>query len=121
MSDTPRRVLSLLGLDFTYTGTVPDPVRDPRRGLYLLATTRGRLLGKSVIPCLVGSAIGPGGIAAELHPGHPQFLLAAASDRPVHIYTCPLVDSDLVILSIERRLLAELHPAWNREEQPTAA
>ena len=100
--------------DFTNT------VRDTRRGLYVLAT-RGGLLGKSLLPCFIGSAVGQNGFAGELHRGHPQFLLATASNRPVHVYTCPLVDSDLVILSIERRLLRELRPAWNPQDESNAA
>ena len=120
MSELPKQVLPLLGLEFGYAGALPEPVRDDRRGLYVLAT-RGGLLGKALMPCYVGSAIGSSGFAGELHRGHPQYLLATSSNRPVYVYTCPLVDTDLVILSIERRLLRELRPAWNREEQSTAA
>ena len=120
MSEAPRHVLALLGLEFGYAGTIPEPICDSRRGLYVLAT-RGGILGKALLPCFVGSAIGHNGFAGELHRGHPQFLLATACNRPVHVYTCPLVDTDLVILSIERRLLRELRPAWNRHEQTNAA
>ena len=120
MSELPKQVLPLLGLEFGYAGVLPEPVRDARRGLYVLAT-RGGLLGKALLPCYVGSAIGSSGFAGELHRGHPQFLLATTCNRPVYVYTCPLVDTDLVILSIERRLLRELRPAWNRQDEPTAA
>ncbi len=120
MSDAPKQVLPLLGLEFALAGTFPEPVHDPRRGLYVLAT-RGGLLGKALVPCFVGSALGTGGFAGEFQHNHPQFLLAAACSKPVHVYTCPLVDTDLVILSIERRLLRELRPAWNRQDESTAA
>ena len=120
MSESPPSVLPLLGLEFGYVGTVPELVGDTRRGLYVLATRSG-ILGRELVPCYVGSAIGHDGFAGELRPDHPTLMLATARNRAVHIYTCPLVDSDLVVLSIERRLLRELRPIWNRQDQQTAA